>query len=188
MAQPLHFSLLPMDVQALTDRLDTLIHHHTGHHLDTLQIAIFQGVLQGHQYTDIAQTCHCTKGHIKDKAYSLWKLLTPLLGEPIKKTNLKAAIERSIIYTSPPPINPEKSIYISTLNLCPYPDPTATALHQAQTLAQITPSSYHTRAILKLHHHGLSPTAIADTLEIPPELVHTTLYQHTPLYPIDPAT
>ncbi|WP_017711435.1 hypothetical protein [Prochlorothrix hollandica] len=173
-----------MDVKPLIDRLNTLIHHHTGHHLDTLQIAILQGVLQGHKYADIAQTCQCTEGHLKDKAYSLWKHLTPILGEPIKKTNAKAAIERFVIHNTNSPIfenNPPLSL--STLNLCPYPDPTATALHQAQTRAQTTPSSYHSRAILKLHHHGLEPTAIADSLEIPPAFVHITLHPHTSLTP-----
>ena len=161
-----------MDVQPLIDRLDTLVHHHTGHHLDTLQVAILQGVLQGHKYADIAQTCQCTEGHLKDKAYSLWQLLTPILGEPIKKSNLKAAIERFVTTTR------------STRTLIPQPDdPTTIQLQQAQTQAQTTSSSYHTRAILKLHHHGLSPTEIADSLEIPPEFVHTTLHPHTSLTP-----
>lgn len=166
-----------MDVQALIDRLDTIVYQHTGQHLDTLQTAILTGVLQGQKYADIAQTCHCTEGHVKDEGYELWNLLSPLLGEDIQKNNAKAAIERFITHnTNSQVFENNHTVSISNLNLYPHPDPTTVALQQAQT----TPTSYHSRAILKLHHLGLPPTTIADTLEIPLSQVTTTLHTHPP--------
>lgn len=168
-----------MDIQPPLYSIDTIVYQHTSHHLDTLQTAILTGVLQGQKYADIAQTCHCTEGHVKDKAYALWNLLSPLLGEDIQKNNAKAAIERFITHNTGSQFenhHSANSVNINNLNLYPHPDPTTVALQQAQT----TPTSYHSRAILKLHHLGLPPTTIADTLEIPLSQVTTTLHTHPP--------
>ncbi|MEB3273207.1 MAG: hypothetical protein VKJ85_05425, partial [Prochlorothrix sp.] len=150
----------------LIDRLDQTVYQHTGQHLDTLQIAILQGVLQGKKYAEIAENYHCSEGHVKDESYKLWHTLSQLLGETVKKSNLKAAIDRFITKNNPPAPENHHPVTPST------PDPTETALQQAQ--ARI-PSTYHRRAILKLHSHGLDPAAIAHSLEIPLELVHITL-------------
>lgn len=167
-----------MNSQSFIDQLDQVIYQYTGQHLDTLQVAILKGVLDDRKYADIAENCYCSLGHIKDESYELWRTLSQLLGEDIKKSNAKAAIERFITNHHSPQLD-----RTHPLNLPPHLDPTTAELHRAQTQAQTTPSTYHTRAILKLHHHGLSPAAIADTLEISPELVTTTLTQHTTLNP-----
>jgi len=61
----------PHGCSSLIDRLNTLIHHHTTLQIATLQIAILQTVLQGHQHANLTQPRHCTKNHLKDKTYSL---------------------------------------------------------------------------------------------------------------------
>ena len=83
-----------MNSQDLVSYLDELIFSSTGKHIDSLQLAILKGVLNGEKYANIAKDYNCTQGHVKDQAYKLWQLLSETLGEEIHKSNFRATIER----------------------------------------------------------------------------------------------
>jgi hypothetical protein len=83
-----------MDATEVLRYLDELVFAQTGKHLDSLQIAILKGVLNGHKYADIAKEYQCTAGHAKDEAYALWQILSEALGEDLNKSNFRASIER----------------------------------------------------------------------------------------------
>ncbi|MDJ0597464.1 MAG: hypothetical protein QNJ37_01260 [Crocosphaera sp.] len=85
-----------MNPQDLVNYLDELIFSSTGKHIDSLQVAILKGVLNGQKYANIAEDYNCSKGHVKDEAYKLWQLLSDTLGEDIHKSNFRATIERII--------------------------------------------------------------------------------------------
>jgi hypothetical protein len=77
-----------MDVQAVLKYVDDLVFAQTGQHLDSLQVAILKGVLNGKKYTHISEEYHCSAGHTKDEAYQLWRILSEALGEDLNKSNL----------------------------------------------------------------------------------------------------
>ncbi len=95
--------------------IDELILSQTGKQLDTLQVAILKGVLNGRKYKDIAEEYNCTPGHAKDEAYELWRILSQALGEDVNRANVRASIERIIIK------NPRnfKSPNSFNINFCP---------------------------------------------------------------------
>lgn len=83
-----------MNPQDLVSYLDELIFSSTGKHIDSLQVAILKGVLNGQKYANIAEDYNCSKSHVKKEAYKLWKLLSDTLGQDINKSNFRATIER----------------------------------------------------------------------------------------------
>ncbi|MEG4305791.1 hypothetical protein [Microcoleus sp. D3_18a_C4] len=83
-----------MDVTKVLKYLDEQVVAQTGKHLDSLQIAILKGVLNGQKYADIAKEYQCTRGHAKDEAYALWQIISEVLGEDLNKSNFRASIER----------------------------------------------------------------------------------------------
>jgi hypothetical protein len=109
-----------MDVQAVLKYMDDLVFAQTGQHLDSLQVAILKGVINGKKYTQIAEEYSCSAGHAKDEAYELWQILSEALGEDLNKSNFRATIERLGFVNSQHQIigNP---IQISNINLCPNP-------------------------------------------------------------------
>jgi hypothetical protein len=46
--------------------MDEMVFKQTGKHLDSLQVAILKGVLNGQRYAEIAKEFNCTPGHTKD--------------------------------------------------------------------------------------------------------------------------
>jgi len=76
------------------DYLDNLVFNETGKHLDSLQVSILKGVYNSEKYSEIAKNHKCSKGHVKDEAYELWRILSKTLGEDINKSNFCATIER----------------------------------------------------------------------------------------------
>ncbi|GGA46643.1 hypothetical protein [Okeania sp. KiyG1] len=106
-----------MDWQTVLNSIDKLVFQQTGKHLDSLQMAILKGVLNGQKYTEIAQMYGCTKGHAKDEGYQLWQLLSEVFGEKLKKSNFCATVERLGFANSQHQIigNP---VQIGNLNLC----------------------------------------------------------------------
>jgi len=83
-----------MESQDLLDYIDNLVFTQTGKHLDNLQFSILTGVLNGQKYPDIAKDYNCTKGHVKDKAYELWQILSKTLGQDINRSNFSVTIRR----------------------------------------------------------------------------------------------
>jgi DNA-directed RNA polymerase specialized sigma24 family protein len=106
-----------MEVQQLLTYMDEIIFKQTGKHLDSLQIAIIKGVLEGQKYTEIAEDYHCSRGHAKDEAYALWNILSKELGEDINRSNFKATIERLGLGNFQSPIVGNR-FKVNNINLC----------------------------------------------------------------------
>ena len=83
-----------MDWQAVLKSIDDLVFQQTGKHLDSLQMEILKGSLNGQKYEEIAESYKCTTGHAKDKGYELWQLLSDIFGEELNKSNFSATISR----------------------------------------------------------------------------------------------
>ncbi|MDJ0509885.1 MAG: hypothetical protein QNJ64_11600 [Crocosphaera sp.] len=61
-----HFLQLLWKLDQESNLLDELIFSSTGKHIDSLQVAILKGVLNGQRYANIAKDYNCSKGHVKD--------------------------------------------------------------------------------------------------------------------------
>ena len=85
-----------MDIQEVLKWTDEQVRAKTGKRLDSLQKAILEGVWQRQGYQDIAGDYHCTKDHVRKMASQLWKLLSDVLGEDVKKANVKTIVENGI--------------------------------------------------------------------------------------------
>jgi hypothetical protein len=83
-----------MDLQKAIEWTDDLVFAKTGRHLDSLQRAILEGTWQNQTYQQVAEDYHCTKDHAKRVASELWQLLSELLEEDVKKSNLKSLLKR----------------------------------------------------------------------------------------------
>ncbi|MCT7997226.1 AAA family ATPase [Laspinema olomoucense] len=84
-----------MDVQQVLKFADELVFTKTGKHLDNLQESILRGAWQGQRYSQIAENANCSEGHVKDAGSELWKLLSEVLGEDIRKSNVRATLKRT---------------------------------------------------------------------------------------------
>jgi hypothetical protein len=109
-----------MDTQELVDYLDELLYDSTGKHIDSLQVAILKGVLNGAKYKDIADDYKCSASHAKDEAYKLWRSLSDTLNEDINKSNFKATIDRIINKNT----NNNRGVIVNSnqidrVNICP---------------------------------------------------------------------
>ncbi|KPQ31645.1 MAG: Sigma-70, region 4 [Phormidium sp. OSCR] len=166
-----------MDWQGVINSLDSLIFQETGQHLDNLQTAILRGVLNGHQYSKIADDYNCTTGHVKDEGYELWQLLSNLLEEDIAKSNLRATLER-LGFTNPQQKIIENSIQIGNLNLYgnpgSQPKPSASKTDSVKSdipLDDPELTENQRRAIAKLTSFHLTPAQIAEALGLSLEQV-----------------
>ncbi len=83
-----------MDLQELLKWADGQMLAHTGKHLSDLQKAILRGVFKHQTYSDIAESYHCSEGHVKTVASQLWKTLSESLGESVDKSNLRSTFDR----------------------------------------------------------------------------------------------
>jgi hypothetical protein len=88
-----------MEIHEALQWTDELIFERTGKHLDSLQRVILEGAWDGKGYQDIAEEYHCSSDHVRKSASELWKLLSDLLGEDVKKKNVRSLIENGIFYS-----------------------------------------------------------------------------------------
>lgn len=65
----------------------------TRKHLNSLQMAIAEGVWQRKTYEQIGNEEHCSKHHVRKEAWKLWKLLSDVFEEDIRKTNFRSTLE-----------------------------------------------------------------------------------------------
>ncbi|MGB7709715.1 MAG: ATP-binding protein [Microcoleus sp.] len=96
--------LLAMDIQEVLQWTDEQVFVKTGKHIDSLQRCILNEVWQGEKYPEIAKKCNRSEDHIKQVARKLWKMLSEILGEDIKQSNVRSILESkavSSIYNSP---------------------------------------------------------------------------------------
>ena len=87
-----------MEIQEALQWTNDLIFAKTGQHLDSLQRAILEGAWECKGYKDIASEYHCSQDHVRKSASELWKLLSDLLGEDVKKKNVRSLVENGIFY------------------------------------------------------------------------------------------
>lgn len=59
-----------------------------------LQKTVLLGTIQGKSYLEIASEAQYTEKYIKDNGGKLWKILSESVEEKVKKSNVKATIER----------------------------------------------------------------------------------------------
>ena len=116
-----------MDIQEILNLADTFIFNKTGKHLDDLQQVILRGVFQGKKYSEIAQECQCTNGHVRDVASELWKTFSETFGEQVNKSNLRTAFDRwqfSIEHIEKDSIGVNNNI-----NFCPKTSPSSETIN-----------------------------------------------------------
>jgi len=85
-----------MEIQDAVQWTDEFVFARTGQHLDSLQRAILEGVWEHKGYKDIAEEYHCSNDHVRKSASELWKLLSEMLGEEVKKKNVRSLIENRV--------------------------------------------------------------------------------------------
>ena len=83
-----------MEIQEAIEWTDDRVFAKTGKRLDSLQRTILEGTLENFSYKQIAEDYHCTQDHTKRVAAELWKLLSDVLEEEVKKANFKSTLER----------------------------------------------------------------------------------------------
>nr|WP_317268690.1 hypothetical protein [Arthrospira sp. PLM2.Bin9] len=77
-----------MDIQEVLNWTDEQVFTKTGKHLDWLQKSILQGIWQHQDYYEIAANNEKSYDHVKKEAWKLWKLLSDVVGEDVKKSNV----------------------------------------------------------------------------------------------------
>jgi ABC-type oligopeptide transport system ATPase subunit len=85
-----------MEIQEALKWTDDLIFAQTGKHLDSLQRAILEGAWECKGYKDIASEYHCSQDHVRKSASELWQLLSDMLGEDVKKKNVRSLVENRV--------------------------------------------------------------------------------------------
>ncbi|MEB3314464.1 MAG: hypothetical protein VKL98_09995 [Cyanobacteriota bacterium] len=64
------------------------------HPLSDTETRLLVGVLRGEGYGQIAKACNRSLGHMKSVGANLWRQLSELTGQPIRKSNLRSYLER----------------------------------------------------------------------------------------------
>lgn len=140
-----------MDIQEAIEWTDDLVFAKTGKHLDSLQRTILEKTLENQTYQQVAEDYHCSKDHTKRVASELWKLLSEILGEDIKKTNFKSTLER-IEFSHISNYGSDTQIF-GDINICskicPYPKVKKAAKNRSPTS---TPTTNSTPNQSKKHH------------------------------------
>ncbi|MEL4895037.1 hypothetical protein [Crocosphaera sp. Alani8] len=157
-----------MNSQDLVSYLDELIFSSTGKHIDSLQVAILKGVLNGQKYANIAKDYNCSKGHVKDEAYKLWQLLSDTLGEDINKSNFRATIERlGIANNNSKLFNP---VQIGEINVFPNSatdiEDNDDIINDDKIIVEAIEKKTKRKMIPRLVKLGLNAEQIAEALEV----------------------
>lgn len=82
-----------MNVNEVLQFVDRLVIEKTGKHLDYIQKAIIEGTWEKQTYEEIAEQCDVTEGHVGDVGSELWKFLSSILGEDIRKQTFRSSFE-----------------------------------------------------------------------------------------------
>ena len=83
-----------MDIAEALKIADNLVFASRNKHLNDLERSIIEGVCQGKKYSQIATDNYCEQSHVNDVAADLWKALSNVVGEQVRKANFKSTIER----------------------------------------------------------------------------------------------
>ncbi|MDB9313469.1 NB-ARC domain-containing protein [Spirulina sp. CS-785/01] len=106
-----------MDIQDAIKWTDDRVFAKTGQHLSSLQRTILEGTLENKTYQQVAKDYHCSKDHTKRVASELWQLLSDVLGEDIKKSNLKSILKR-IEFNSISNFGSDATQIFGNINIC----------------------------------------------------------------------
>ena len=157
-----------MHIHEVLQFVDEAVYLKTGKRLNDLQREIIEGTLKHQKYTDIAANYGCTAGHAKDVGYALLQMLSDVFDEPIDKSNLKSVLERQGNLN----ITVGDSNIIGYINIC------SDQLNNTPDNSQPSTSNFQHRSkkqtkikIDKLRQFGLSDEQIAETLELPLDVV-----------------
>ncbi|MCB8776846.1 NB-ARC domain-containing protein [Planktothrix agardhii 1029] len=105
-----------MDIEEFLKLADNVVFSETEKHLDDLQKAVLRGVWDGQKYSEIAEECYLTEAYVRNLASELWKMFSVILGENIRKSNIRSSLERS---QSAYFLNYKNdSVNISNVNIC----------------------------------------------------------------------
>jgi len=84
-----------MDIQEVLNWTDEQVFAKTGKHLESLQKSILEGIWQHQDYYEIAENNEKSYDHVKKEAWKLWKLLSDVVGEDVKKSNVFSVLEQA---------------------------------------------------------------------------------------------
>lgn len=87
----------PMDIQEVLNWTNQQVFAKTGKHLDSLQKSILEGIWEHQDYQSIAENNDRSYDHVKKEAWKLWKLLSDVIGEDVKKSNVCSLLEQAEI-------------------------------------------------------------------------------------------
>jgi len=125
-----------MDIQETIKWTDERVFEKTGKHLDSLQRTILEGTLENLTYQQVAEDYHCSKDHTKRVAAELWKLLSEILGEDVKKSNLKSILEQ-LEFSHISNFGSDSTQIFGNINICSeirsYPESSKNRSHPAAT-------------------------------------------------------
>ncbi len=158
-----------MNTQELVNYLDELLYDSTGKHIDSLQVDILKGVLNGKKYKDIAEEYKCSRSYVKDKAYKLWQLLSDTLDEEINKSNFRATVERIITKKNQGVVVNQSKI--DKLNFCPNSHPeieeNEDVITDDRILIESAQKKIKRETVPRLVKLGLNAEQIAEALDLP---------------------
>ena len=86
-----------MDFSKIVEIIDAHIFKQTKKHLDKIQLDILKSAFNGQKYSELATHYDVTEGHIRDKASELWKIISDVLGEEVKKSTVRSVVETFVI-------------------------------------------------------------------------------------------
>ncbi|BAY74541.1 hypothetical protein NIES25_09550 [Nostoc linckia NIES-25] len=88
------FVPLSFDLETVISVINWFVVVKTGKHLNTLQLAIVQGVWAGGTYEDICAVTRWSEPHVKAVGAALWELMSEILNERVGKKNFRSVMER----------------------------------------------------------------------------------------------
>ncbi len=115
-----------MNMQEILEIIDQLILKHTKEPISDLQKAIILGTFDKKTYSEIGEDHYVSEDHVKRVGAELWDKLTAILGEKVKKKNLKWVIEKNQRYNGSILIQNDGTFH--KVNFC-----TNTPNHQAKS-------------------------------------------------------
>jgi hypothetical protein len=170
-----YLTIPPMDSPQILQFVDEAVYTNTGKRLNNLQRRIIAGILNRQRYADVAETYGYSSQHVKKASHELLQMLSEVLGEQVKKSNLESVIERQINQNINlgNNTNIKNSSNISYINNCSNSSTPTPDISQPENpdLQQKSQNQTKIETIDKLRQFGLSDEQIAEALDIPLELV-----------------
>lgn len=157
-----------MDIAAVLEFLDEVVHRNTGKRLNKLQRGIIEGTLKQQKYADIADNYDLSPGHVKDMGYELLQLLSNIFGEKVTKNNLEYILERQGNINLSFGNESVNGNIIGSVNICPkYPSEIVDNNPPVKAEKSRSKNKDHSPAIAKLKKFGLTDEQIAEALGLP---------------------